>query len=133
MVPGLFIKARRTELDPARLLLVGAELVRIADLHRHVLAAGVFLHVGSIGERLEDILAGGDDTVDVAGVKLARRKAADLDKDALRGLADSLKAKVGSGVVVIASAIFFDIHTGEKLNAVEVNKTVDASCSGRLG
>jgi alanyl-tRNA synthetase len=28
---------------------------------------------------------------------------ADLDKDALRGLADSLKAKVKSGVVVIAS------------------------------
>jgi alanyl-tRNA synthetase len=45
----------------------------------------------------------GDDTVDVAGVKLARRKVADLDKDALRGLADSLKAKIKSGVVVLAS------------------------------
>jgi alanyl-tRNA synthetase len=44
-----------------------------------------------------------DDTVDVAGVKLARRKVADLDKDALRGLADSLKAKITSGVVVLAS------------------------------
>ena len=32
-----------------------------------------------------------DDTVEVAGVKLARRRVADLDKDALRGLADSLK------------------------------------------
>ena len=38
------------------------------------------------------------------GVKLARRKVADLDKDALRGLADSLKAKIKSGVVVLASA-----------------------------
>ena len=47
---------------------------------------------------------GGDDTVDVNGVTLARRKVADLDKDALRGLADSLKAKIKSGVVVIASA-----------------------------
>ncbi|MGC4084102.1 MAG: alanine--tRNA ligase [Vicinamibacterales bacterium] len=47
---------------------------------------------------------GGDDTVDVAGVKLARKKVADLDKDALRGLADSLKSTIGSGVVVIASA-----------------------------
>ena len=47
----------------------------------------------------------GDDTVDVKGVKLARRKVADLDKDALRGLADSLKAKIKSGVVVLASAI----------------------------
>jgi alanyl-tRNA synthetase len=44
-----------------------------------------------------------DDTVDVAGVKLARRKVSGLDKDALRGLSDSLKARVKSGVVVIAS------------------------------
>jgi len=51
--------------------------------------------------------AGGQDgegAVEVAGVKLARRKVADLDKDALRGLADSLKAQIKSGVVVIASA-----------------------------
>ncbi|MFN7914607.1 MAG: alanine--tRNA ligase [Vicinamibacterales bacterium] len=46
---------------------------------------------------------GGDEVIDVAGVKLARKKVADLDKDALRGLADSLKASIGSGVVVIAS------------------------------
>ena len=48
--------------------------------------------------------AHGEDTVDVAGVKLARRKVADLDKDALRNLADSLKAQIKSGVVVIGSA-----------------------------
>ena len=47
--------------------------------------------------------ADGDNIVDVAGVKLARRKVADLDKDALRGVADSLKAKIKSGVVVLAS------------------------------
>jgi alanyl-tRNA synthetase len=46
---------------------------------------------------------GGDETVDVAGVKLARRRVSGMDKDALRGLADSLKAKLKSGVVVIAS------------------------------
>jgi alanyl-tRNA synthetase len=45
----------------------------------------------------------GDDTVDIGDVKLARRKVSDLDKDALRGLADSLKAKIKRGVVVIAS------------------------------
>ncbi len=45
-----------------------------------------------------------DDTVEVAGVKLARRSVTGLDKDALRGLADSLKAKIKSGVVVLASA-----------------------------
>jgi alanyl-tRNA synthetase len=47
--------------------------------------------------------AAGDDTVEVAGVRLARRKVTDLDKDALRQLADSLKARIKSGVVVIAS------------------------------
>jgi alanyl-tRNA synthetase len=45
-----------------------------------------------------------DDAVDVNGIKLARRKVANLDKDALRGLADSLKARIKSGVVVLASA-----------------------------
>jgi len=45
-----------------------------------------------------------DDVVEVAGVKLARRKVSDLDKDGLRGLADSLKAKIQSGVVVLAAA-----------------------------
>jgi alanyl-tRNA synthetase len=45
-----------------------------------------------------------EDTIDVSGVKLARRKVSDFDKDALRGLADSLKAKISTGVVVLASA-----------------------------
>ena len=44
------------------------------------------------------------DAIEVSGIKLARRNVAGLDKDALRGLADSLKAKIQSGVVVIASA-----------------------------
>jgi alanyl-tRNA synthetase len=45
-----------------------------------------------------------EDTIEVSGVKLARRKVSDLDKDAMRALADSLKAKLTSGVVVLASA-----------------------------
>jgi alanyl-tRNA synthetase len=45
-----------------------------------------------------------DDTVEIGGVRLARRKVAGLDKDALRQLADSLKARLKSGVVVLASA-----------------------------
>jgi alanyl-tRNA synthetase len=44
----------------------------------------------------------GDEPIDVAGVKLARKRVSDLDKEALRGLADSLKAQIKSGVVVIA-------------------------------
>jgi alanyl-tRNA synthetase len=44
-----------------------------------------------------------DDSVEVGGVRLARRKVSGLDKDALRGLSDSLKAKLKSGVVILAS------------------------------
>ena len=44
-----------------------------------------------------------DEAVDIGGITLARRRVADLDKDALRNLADSLKAKIKSGVVVLAS------------------------------
>jgi alanyl-tRNA synthetase len=64
-----------------------------------------------------------DDTVDVAGVKLARRRVADLDKDALRGLADSLKDKIKSGVVVIAS-----VNDGK----VQIVVAVTADLTGRI-
>jgi len=65
----------------------------------------------------------GDDTVEIAGVKLARRKVADLDKDALRGLADSLKAKIKSGVVVLAC---------RSEDKVQVVVAVTADLVGRL-
>jgi len=45
-----------------------------------------------------------DDVAEVAGVKLARKRVADLDKDALRALADTLKGRIKSGVVVLASS-----------------------------
>jgi alanyl-tRNA synthetase len=60
---------------------------------------------------------------DVGGVKLARRKVADFGKDALRGLADSLKAKIGSGVVVIAS---------ENDGKVQIVVSVTPDLTGRL-
>ncbi len=47
--------------------------------------------------------SGGSDVEDVAGVKAIFRNVAGLDKGALRELADSLKAKLKSGVVVLAS------------------------------
>ncbi len=47
---------------------------------------------------------GSADTIEVSGVRLARRKVEDLDKDALRSLADSLKSAIKSGVVVLASS-----------------------------
>jgi alanyl-tRNA synthetase len=46
----------------------------------------------------------GTDAVDVGGVKTVFRSVPGLDKAALRELADSLKAKLKSGVVVLASA-----------------------------
>ena len=45
----------------------------------------------------------GGDIEDVGGVKAIFRSVAGLDKGALRELADSLKAKLKSGVVVLAS------------------------------
>jgi alanyl-tRNA synthetase len=45
-----------------------------------------------------------DETTEVAGVKLARRRVSDMDKDGLRALSDSLKARIKSGVVILASA-----------------------------
>jgi alanyl-tRNA synthetase len=45
----------------------------------------------------------GDDTVDAGGVKLVTRRVTGLDKNGLRQLADALKNKLQSGVVVLAS------------------------------
>jgi alanyl-tRNA synthetase len=53
---------------------------------------------------------GSNDAVEVAGITLVRRKVADLDKDSLRGVADSLKAKIKSGVVILASAGEGKVH-----------------------
>jgi alanyl-tRNA synthetase len=47
--------------------------------------------------------AAGDDSRTVAGVTLVARRADGLDKAGLRTLSDSLKARVKSGVVVLAS------------------------------
>jgi alanyl-tRNA synthetase len=47
--------------------------------------------------------AADEESTSVAGIAVARRKVSDLDKDALRALADSLKAKIKSGVVVLAN------------------------------
>jgi alanyl-tRNA synthetase len=47
--------------------------------------------------------ASDEESTSISGIALARRKVSDLDKDALRALADSLKAKIKSGVVVLAN------------------------------
>ena len=45
----------------------------------------------------------GGDSQDVDGVKLIARRVEGLEKGALRGLSDSLRDRLGSGVVVLAS------------------------------
>jgi len=45
------------------------------------------------------------ETVDIQGVKLVRTKVTGLEKDALRGLVDSLRGEIKSGVVVVGSIV----------------------------
>jgi len=49
--------------------------------------------------------AGGqsDEAIDVAGVKVVAREVAGLDKDGLRALVDQHRARIKSGVVILAS------------------------------
>jgi alanyl-tRNA synthetase len=63
------------------------------------------------------------EAVDVAGITLARQRVADFDKEALRGLADTLKATIKSGVVVLASA-----NDGK----VQIVVAVTADLTGRI-
>ncbi len=46
---------------------------------------------------------GQDDTREIKGVKIVARRVSGLEKAALRGLSDSLRDRLGSGIVVIAS------------------------------
>ena len=47
--------------------------------------------------------AGGDDAVDAGGTKLIARRVEGLDKSGLRAMADQLRARLKSGVVVLAA------------------------------
>jgi alanyl-tRNA synthetase len=69
----------------------------IKRLNRDVTQLKTRLAMGGGGSAPEE------EATSVAGIALARRKVSDLDKDALRALADSLKAKIKSGVVVLAN------------------------------
>jgi alanyl-tRNA synthetase len=69
----------------------------VKRLNRDVTQLKTRLAMGGGGAATEE------EATSVAGIALARRKVSDLDKDALRALADSLKAKIKSGVVVLAN------------------------------
>ena len=49
--------------------------------------------------------AGSDEPIDVGGVKLVTKRVSGLEKAALRGISDSLRDRLGSGVVVLASEV----------------------------
>jgi alanyl-tRNA synthetase len=73
-----------------------AEAKRLA---REVEGLTVKLALGGGGQGT----APADERVDVGGIAVVRRRADGLEKGALRTLADSLRDRLGSGVVVIAS------------------------------
>ena len=58
---------------------------------------------GARRRRRSDGGAAQDDTREVKGVKVIARRVSGLEKAALRGLSDSLRDRLGSGVVVLAS------------------------------
>jgi alanyl-tRNA synthetase len=69
-----------------------------------------------------------DDTQDVKGVKLIVRRVSGLEKNALRGLSDSLRDRLASGIVVIASE-----NDGKVSLVVSVSKDLTAKIqAGRI-
>ena len=44
-----------------------------------------------------------DDPIDVGGVKVITKRVSGMEKPALRGISDSLRERIGTGVVVLAS------------------------------
>jgi alanyl-tRNA synthetase len=68
------------------------------------------------------------DTREVKGVKVLARRVAGLEKSALRGLSDTLRDRLGSGIVIIASE--FD---GKVALVVSVTKDLTARVqAGRI-
>ena len=65
--------------------------------------------------------AASDEAVDVGGVKLVARRVSGLEKNALRNLSDTLRDRLGSGVVVIASE-----NDGKVSLVVSVSKDLTA-------
>ena len=79
--------------------------------------------------------------IDVQGIRLERRRVSGLEKEALRGLVDSLRSKIGSGVVVVGSVFDDKVQivagvtpdlTG-RINAGLLIKTLAPIVGGRGG
>jgi alanyl-tRNA synthetase len=83
----------------------------------------------ALGGTSRGTTSGSDDSAqDVSGVKLIARRVEGLEKNALRGLSDSLRDRLGSGVIVIASE-----NDGKVSLVVSVTKDLtDRIQAGRL-
>ena len=69
-----------------------------------------------------------DEPLDVAGVKLVTKRVSGLEKGALRGISDSLRDRLGSGIVVLASE-----NDGKAGLVVSVSKDLTAKIqAGRI-
>jgi alanyl-tRNA synthetase len=102
-----------------RLLADGKRLVREAEQLKMKIALGA----GHSSAQTAD-----DGVVEISGVRLIARRVEGIEKGALRGLSDSLRDRIGSGVVVIASEL-----DGKVALVVSVTKDLTARVqAGRL-
>jgi alanyl-tRNA synthetase len=102
-----------------RLLADGKRLAREAEQLKMKIALGA----GHPGAQTGD-----DGVVEISGVRLIARRVEGIEKGALRGLSDSLRDRIGSGVVVIASEL-----DGKVALVVSVTKDLTARVqAGRL-
>ena len=96
--------------------------------------------------RMKAALGGGsnarsDEAVEVAGIKLVAQQVTGLDKDALRTLADQHRARIGRGVVVLASVLDSKVQVvvavtpdlSKKLRAGDVVKQIAPIVGGGGG
>ena len=108
------------ELAPDAILRLQADAKRLA---REAEQLKMKIALGGTGRA-----AAADDVQEIAGVKLVARRVEGLEKGALRGLSDSLRDRLGSGVVVLASE-----SSGRVSLVVSVTKDLTARVqAGRL-
>ena len=124
-VLSYYANVEKTLLDAARV--AKSEPARLADRIQGLLDELKALH--SENARLKDQIAKSEvadvmkDVVEAGSFKVLPVAVKDVDMNALRTLGDDLKAKIGSGIVVLAS------DTGEKVNLI-VTATEDAVQAG---
>ena len=95
-----FDAVRRLQADTKRLAR------EVSDLKLKAALGAVSLSLPTIPSGSRNTLPSGphkDEAIEVAGVRMVARRVSGLDKAALRALADTLRDRVSSGVVVLAS------------------------------